>query len=94
MPVPVFFTLTINSITLQLSFSYRLKYIISHFVDFKALHNKLEITCEIHIFWSSPSALVLAYAPDLMTISTSAVFTVIYATGCGNLSRVCYTKLD
>ena len=39
-------------------------------------------------------ALVLAYAPDLMMISTSAVFTVVYTTGCGNLSCVGYTELD
>ena len=39
-------------------------------------------------------ALVLAYAPDLMMISRSALFTVVYTTGCGNLSCVDYTELD
>ncbi|MFZ0894419.1 MAG: hypothetical protein WAZ77_07945 [Candidatus Nitrosopolaris sp.] len=39
-------------------------------------------------------ALVLAYAPDPMMISTSAVFTVVYTTGCGNPSCVDYTEVD
>ena len=48
MPVPLSFTLTINSLLLSIYFSSRLTYIISpSFVNFKALLNKLEITCEI-----------------------------------------------